>query len=471
MIKVCLRRDTVNCVNDATDARLCAFAAEAIDKTYCADYLKGARFLVGSGAAGKLAESLAAECVSREIKVRLYFADSSVESAEFARRTGIKAEDLADFQPDGGVVFDCLSPDKYVKKVQKSFVSAAKKVNSANGTVISVTVPFGLNPDSGEPADVAVEADVTLCYAAATPGLFLGKGLNYSGKTVAIGDADVKILGFVTDENKAALPPRKRATHKGDYGKIAVIGGSDTMPGAPLMAYQSAVAASLSGAGLVRLCVGEDEKCAYKSRVLEQTLFFLPEKDGYIRFDKQKLSEIMAFADVIAIGPGMGNNPFLPEIIGFLCRNYAKTLVLDADALNAVAKNPSVTSGHVCRLILTPHVGEFARLAPEIKPFDVKKIKAFARRTDCVLALKSACTIITDGRSVFFNPSGTPALAKGGSGDVLCGVIAALAAVSDPLDAAVKGCYRFGAAAEKAVSISDEAALLARDVIQSIKNN
>ena len=215
----------------------------------------------------------------------------------------------------------------------------------------------------------------------------------------------------------------------------------------------------------------EDEKCAYKSRVLEQTLFFLPEKDGFIRFDKQKLSEIMAFADVIAIGPGMGNNPFLPEIIGFLCKNYAKTLILDADALNAVAKNPSVTSGHVCRLILTPHVGEFARLAPEIKPFDVKKIKAFARRTDCVLALKSACTIITDGRSVFFNPSGTPALAKGGSGDVLCGVIAALAAVNDPLDAAVKGCYRFGTAAEKAVSIADEAALLARDVIQSIKNN
>ena len=251
--------------------------------------------------------------------------------------------------------------------------------------------------------------------------------------------------------------------------KIAIIGGSDTMPGAPLMAYGSAVAASVSGAGLVRLCVGENEKCAYKSRVLEQTLFFLPEKNGFICFDEEKLRDLIAFADVIVLGPGMGNNPFLPEITDFLCKNYTKTLILDADALNAVAKNPGVICGHICKLILTPHIGEFARLAPQINPYDVKKVKAFAKKNKCVLALKSACTVITDGKRMFFNASGTPALAKGGSGDVLSGIIAAYAAICPPIEAAAKACYRLGKTAEKVACLTGEQSLLARDVIAALE--
>ena len=345
-------------------------------------------------------------------------------------------------------------------------------MNDCTGCIkISVLSPYGLNPDTGIAAKTVVKADKTLCFSAAVPGLLLSEGLDYSGEIMTCGQSPAIALGHITDENYAAFPPRKRVSHKGTYGKIAIIGGSDTMPGAPLMAYGSAVAASVSGAGLVRLCVGENEKCAYKSRVLEQTLFFLPEKNGFICFNEEKLRDLIAFADVIVLGPGMGNNPFLPEITDFLCKNYTKTLILDADALNAVAKNPGVICSHACKLVLTPHIGEFARLAPQINPYDVKKVKAFAKKNKCVLALKSACTVITDGKRMFFNTSGTPALAKGGSGDVLSGIIAAYAAICPPLEAAAKACYRFGKTAEKVACLTGEQSLLARDVIAALEES
>lgn len=473
MIKVCRSKDIIASVENADKTQLRAFALQALDKLSDADFAYGACFLIGSGAAGKIGAYLATECVERKIGVNAFVEDTADEKiVSLLLSNGVKRESLSLFKNPLRAVFDCLSPDKFTKDQSRDCVCAAKTLNDCYGCVkISVLSPFGLNPDTGIAAKIVIKADKTLCFSAAVPGLMLSEGLDYSGEITTCGELSSAALGYITDENYAVLPARKRVSHKGTYGKIAIIGGSDTMPGAPLMAYGSAVAASVSGAGLVRLCVGEDEKCAYKSRVLEQTLFFLPEKDGFISFDEEKLRGIIAFADVIVLGPGMGNNPFLPEIIGFLCQNYAKTLILDADALNAVAKNPGVIKNHVCKLILTPHIGEFARLAPAIKPYDLRKIKAFARNNKCVLALKSACTVITDGKTVFFNVSGTPALAKGGSGDVLSGIIAAYAAVCPPLEAAAKACYRFGKTAEKVACLTGEQSLLARDVIAALEES
>lgn len=469
MIKVCRYKDIVSIASDADETLLRSFADGATSRLF-ADLSCGAAFALGKGQTGVLGAFLAAACAERGIKTAV-FAEENLPEKAIKPLVGSKTEvkNLSDFTCSS-VVIDCLSPDKFTKKPGRELVSVAKKINECRDCVkISVLSPFGLNPDSGESTGFAVAADKTLCFSAAASGLILSDGLNYSGEPIVIGDCPVRILGSITDENFAALPKRKRVSHKGVYGKISVIGGSDAMPGAPLMAYGSAVAASVSGAGLVRLCVGENEKCAYKSRVTEQTLFFLPEKDGFIRFDQSKLREIIEYSDVIALGPGMGNNPFLPEIIEFLCQNFNKTLILDADALNAVAKNPDSIKNHVAKPVLTPHIGEFARLAPEIKPFDIKKVKAFARKNKCVLVLKSACTVITDGVSVFFNTSGTPALAKGGSGDVLSGIIAAYSAVCSPLEAAAKACYRFGKTAERVARITGEEALLARDVIAAIQ--
>lgn len=472
MIKVCLYKDIIAAIDGLSQTELRTFAEQALDKLSSVDFTCGADFLIGSGVAGKTGAYLAAACAERKIAVKAFIEDDADKNiVNLLSFDGVKRESLSLFKNSAGVVFDCLPHNKFTKKHSRDCERAAKVLNDCVGCVkIALLSPFGLNPDTGIAAKIAVKADKTLCFSAASPGLILSEGLDYSGEITACGELSITVLGYMTDENYAALPPRKRVSHKGTYGKIAIIGGSDTMPGAPLMAYGSAVAASVSGAGLVRLCVGEDEKCAYKSRVLEQTLCFFSEKDGYVCFDQSKLREIIAFADVIVLGPGMGNNPFLPEIIDFLCKNYKKTLILDADALNSVAKNPGVISGHACRLILTPHIGEFARLAPKIKPYDIKKIKAYARKNKCVLALKSACTVITDGKTVFFNTSGTPALAKGGSGDVLSGIIAAYSAVCSPLEAAAKACCRFGKTAEKVASVTGEEALLARNVITALKN-
>ncbi len=471
MISVCRNKDIIASIENANQTQLRTFAEQTLDKLSDVDFTRGASFLMGSGASGKVGAYLASECAKRKIAVKAFVEDTEGEKiVNLLLSSEVKRESLSLFKNSAGVVFDCLSPDRFTKKQPRDFVCAAKTLNDCTDCIkISVLSPYGLNPDTGIAAKTVVKADKTLCFSAAVPGLLLSEGLDYSGEIMACGQLPAVALGHITDENYAAFPPRKRVSHKGTYGKIAIIGGSDTMPGAPLMAYGSAVAASVSGAGLVRLCVGENEKCAYKSRVLEQTLFFLPEKNGFICFNEEKLRDLIAFADVIVLGPGMGNNPFLPEITDFLCKNYTKTLILDADALNAVAKNPGVICGHACKLVLTPHIGEFARLAPQINPYDVKKVKAFAKKNKCVLALKSACTVITDGKRMFFNTSGTPALAKGGSGDVLSGIIAAYAAICPPIEAAAKACYRFGKTAEKVACLTGEQSLLARDVIAALE--
>ena len=168
----------------------------------------------------------------------------------------------------------------------------------------------------------------------------------------------------------------------------------------------------------------------------------------------------------------MGKHAELIKIIESIKDNFSGVLILDADALNAVAGNTEILRNRKSDLILTPHMGEFSRLTAgmfdESEPV-ISRVKKFAAKIGAVVVAKSTTTVISDGNTVYLNATGTPALAKGGSGDVLGGMIAALACRMSPLEAALRGCYVFGKCAEKAEKTTGTESLLASDIIPYFK--
>ncbi len=255
-------------------------------------------------------------------------------------------------------------------------------------------------------------------------------------------DADMKML------------TRRRFTHKGDYGRVYVIGGSSLYVGAPLISAEAAVRA---GAGLTTLCVGEEFLPAYRERVKEIMLL------GLKGFDEANLSTICAKANVIVIGMGMEKS-VLPDIIRFIFARFEGVVVCDAEAINALC-SPLIFSERKSKLILTPHIGEFERLAAYVGEDDAEQL---ALKVRAVIAKKSAYTVVTDGLETYKITSGCAAMAKGGSGDALSGIIGAYACRVPPVFAAALGCYHFGKCGEKAAAVKGENAVIASDIINCL---
>lgn len=266
---------------------------------------------------------------------------------------------------------------------------------------------------------------------------------------------------------------QKRGTfmNKYDFGKIVIIGGSETMPGAPLISYLSAKTALKGGAGLCVLAVPENAKAAYMSRVTEEMLAFLPCNSGGIVFDAAALEKNILKADAVVIGSGMPPDEELLKTIEYLSANFNGTLVLDAGALTALAKNPDAVKNHKCRLILTPHAGEFDRMktAAGISGGFLSSIKQLSKMLDAVIVHKEAVTAIVYNDEVLFNTRGTPAMAKGGTGDALAGLAGALALKNNPFQAAAAASFFLGKAGEYAGKKLGTESVLASDIISCIK--
>ena len=173
---------------------------------------------------------------------------------------------------------------------------------------------------------------------------------------------------------------------------------------------------------------------------------------------------------------GLGKNADLARIISYIAHNFKGPLVVDGDGLNALAACPDAVKGHSCELLLTPHVREFERLEKGVfgensaLP-DTDRTVALARALDAAVAMKSATTVISDGKEVWLNTTGTPAMAKSGSGDVLGGMTGAFALTLPPLEALKCACYYFGKAGERAAAEKGERSVLASDVIGFVYEN
>ena len=434
----------------------------------------------GGGNNGSDALSLAKRLVADGRECKIYLCSEKRNAFVSARIAELRALGAEIAEPKSGADVDISDCDVVAdgmlgigcsRPLAGIMADAAGKINESGAYVLAVDIPSGLDSDTGMPYGECVEADETATFIAVKQGLLIGKARSYCGKIKLYGiDVDAGSPDFyVAEECDLRLSPRKTVTNKGSYGNVRIIAGSPSMMGASLLAHESALAALRGGAGYAVLCVPRSLAAVYQSRVKEEMLYFMPDKDGMTLCDESALGDVMRKASSIVIGMGMGKNPELPEIIAYLARSFDGTLVIDGDGLNALAGDISAVSGHKCRLILTPHVVEFARLCDGAGGLfcsaDTERTAELARRLNAVIAMKSATTVISDGEKTYINLTGTPAMAKAGSGDVLGGLIGALAAKGDPLMSTVRACYFFGKAGEAAERERGETSVLASDVI------
>ena len=263
---------------------------------------------------------------------------------------------------------------------------------------------------------------------------------------------------------------RKPDAHKGDFGRVLVVGGSRDMPGAPALA---ALAALRAGAGLVKVAcpAGVQQTiiglcpCATSHALPQSQAGLIPRTAG------RQLQALAEAHDAVAVGPGMGASPGGAALVAALLALPDKPAIVDADGLNNLAARRGWWKSCRAQAVLTPHPGEMRRLIQgaglNLDP---------ARRTDCtrrfaqatgqVVVLKGAGTVVSDGRRLYVNKTGNPGMATGGSGDVLTGIIAALLGQGlEPFAAAVAGVYLHGLAGDLAAKTLGQTSLIATDLI------
>lgn len=357
------------------------------------------------------------------------------------------------------VVVDCLFGTGLSRPAEGEDAALIGWMNACGAYVIACDIPSGLS-SGGVALGPCVCADETVTMGQLKECLILSDGADNAGKVTV---ADIGIAGdesgaeiWEDADVKAFFSKRRSNTHKGTYGSACILAGG-AYSGASFLA---AGACLKSGAGYTKLCV--------TGELYSHAIGKLPA--AILREVKALDGDILA-SDAIAVGMGSGVSERLYVYIAELLTNYTGTLVLDADALNTIsAYGTELLAKHACRVILTPHPKEFSRLTErpvkEILSDPVGAAQAFARRYGVTVLLKNNRSVIADGTRVAVNPTGSPALAKGGSGDVLSGLLAGTCARGiAPFEAACVASYLLGRAGEIAAEEMGEYAPDPSDII------
>ncbi|MDO4568068.1 MAG: NAD(P)H-hydrate dehydratase [Clostridia bacterium] len=354
------------------------------------------------------------------------------------------------------------------------FLSAVECINRAGSRIVAVDIPSGINADTGECMGDCVRANSTVALQFYKRGHLLFPGREAAGDVslARIVDSAVEIGGaereYLVDEAyvKRLLPPRKLNSYKGENGRGLVVAGSSKYKGAVSLTAQAALR---GGCGLLRALCPAD--AAEYLRQIPEAIVRSDFAD-YSRIEDGALADALDYADCVAAGPGMGDGPGVERVVEAVLRSK-KPCVLDADALNALSRSPELKSLLHSNVVITPHYGEAARLldcpAEDVSRSARDAAVALTMHTGATTLLKGATTIICDGNALFYSPFGNPGLAKGGSGDVLTGVILAMLAQRlKPIDAAIAGAYILGHSADVAFRLLGNRMLTATDVIEAL---
>ena len=260
------------------------------------------------------------------------------------------------------------------------------------------------------------------------------------------------------------LPKRSAEMHKGDCGKLFMICGSLGMTGAP---YFSAMGALRTGAGLVYLGVPAAIYEIEANKLNEPLVFPLFDHCGMLAKEAvSQIEERIAGKDAVLIGPGLGISEGTRAITEFVLKNYTGPVVLDADGINGISQNIDLLRERTGQTILTPHAGEFTRLGGDLSAGKIEGAVKLAQELDSIVLLKGHHTVITDGKTVYVNPTGNPGMAVGGSGDILAGIITALLGFGiAPLEAAACGAWLHGSAGDICADEIGEYGMLPTDML------
>ncbi len=381
----------------------------------------------------------------------------------------------------GDVVVDALFGTGLSRAPEGPWAEAIGRIRvwrEKGAKVVAADLPSGLHSDTGQPFDPCVQADLTLCFGLLKVGQVVEPGRSLCGRVqeVDIGIPEVAwqqlprpaMWRVEEPDARARIPVRKADSHKGSHGHVLVVAGSWGKTGAAAMA---GIAALRAGAGLVTV--------ATRPEALVPVLAHAPElmgleliSDGALGpGDLNPLLEAADGKEALVIGPGIPRGSDTAKLLGALLEELHVPVVLDADALNAVAEQPDVLQRAKCPLVLTPHPGEMARLCgksvPELLRDRVGAARTMAAAHQAVVVLKGAATLICleDG-TLYVNPTGNPGMATGGTGDVLAGIIGALLAQGlSAEDAAVAGVFAHGLSGDLASARTGLQGLIATDLL------
>ena len=400
------------------------------------------------------------------------------------RHSGLTILPVARFLRESGPRYDAVVDAIFgtsfhgpVTGTAKSLIAAANRISAAK---IAVDLPSGLDGETGEAAGTVFRADVTIALSNPKLGFYRDAARDVTGAVVvaeigipeSVQPRSQRFLVEATDVRNT-FPHRPSNSHKHSVGKVFVLAGAQSMTGAALL---SSMAVMRSGAGQTILGVPDSEYWTIARRTLEVMPLPLPSEHGALSLDALTLvRERLRWADVVLIGPGLGRQQGTQELILRTIAAFRGPMVIDADALWALAHDLSVLKKkHHRGLVLTPHHGEFARLsgmttdAIQSDPFTAAA--RFATKFGVTLVLKGGPTVIAipDGHT-FVNPTGNPGMSTAGSGDVLAGIIASLLAQgNDAGTAAVNGVFLHGLAGDRAQQRFGMHGLLARDILTAI---
>ncbi|MCR4898458.1 MAG: NAD(P)H-hydrate dehydratase [Acholeplasmatales bacterium] len=354
----------------------------------------------------------------------------------------------------------------------------AKSLNSLNKEVISIDINSGLDSDNGL-TNLAIKSTVTFAIDYIKPGHLLNMAKDYIGKLKLV-KCGIKAIDKVyhlieEDDIIPFMKKRKNFSNKGDYGYVALIGGSKNYSGAIRLAGLANIALR-SGAGVATICVPKNISEIVSQNILEATILNLSSNEDGLEFNKEELDKIMSRYKSITVGMGLGQNISISKIIEYLLNNYDKTLIIDADGLNALSKmDLDILNKTKAEVVLTPHVKEASRLSKievdDILNNPVEFAKSFTKKYKSILILKGPTTIISKDEEIFFVDKGSSGMATAGSGDVLCGVLAGVSGfVPEPLNVAIVGVYINGFSGEKAEEENGTISMVAQDTIFKIRS-
>uniref|UniRef100_UPI00405740CB NAD(P)H-hydrate dehydratase n=1 Tax=Acetatifactor sp. TaxID=1872090 RepID=UPI00405740CB len=358
--------------------------------------------------------------------------------------------------------------------VEGKYAQVIEQMNRKGGYKIAVDVPSGLDSDTGRVLGGVVKADITVTFGFCKRGLVFFPGCEYAGDVIVadigIGEKsffdEVPQMFCYEEPVKNLLPVREAGGNKGTFGKVLLVGGSVNMAGAAILAARAAYRA---GAGMVKVVTPSENRV-----IIQETL---PEA---LLGTYDDLNVSLEWADVVVIGPGIGKSKAskhcLERVIDYI-RQKRKPLLIDADGLNLLAEDSGLQQA-VCNLsgevILTPHVGELARLTGQ----SVEALKEnlsvhamqFAKKLHVIVVAKDARTFVCkEGKPVCVNIRGNSGMATAGSGDVLSGIIAAMLSQGmDAFEAASVGVYLHACAGDLVACEIGEYSLMAGDIIERI---
>lgn len=412
--------------------------------------------------------SVDVRCVGREEKATALWKQQREILRNYPVKIGTKMQDA-----EYTILVDALFGIGLSRAVEGEYADAIAGFNQKQGYKIAVDMPSGLDTDTGKVLGCAVKADLTVTFGFCKRGLVLYPGCEYAGEVVTsdIGITRQSFFGeipgmFCYDENvKTLMPERAGNGNKGTFGKVLLVAGSENMAGAAIMAAR---AAYRTGAGMVKVITPSENRVIIQEAVPEALLG-----------KEDELEESLRWANVVAIGPGIGKREEAKKCLNDIISKSKIPILIDADGLNLLAEDrklQQLLAEKTCDVILTPHVGELARLTGKGISDIKEKLPLIAtelsKQLRAIVVAKDARTFVCkEHQPVCVNIRGNSGMATAGSGDVLAGIIAALLAQGlSAYDASCVGVYLHACAGDLAAEALGEYGVMAGDIAERISS-